>query len=57
LEFEEPTSYQDAIDSPSYKEWMDPMRDKRDSMARNKVWELVDLLPQRKSIGNKSVLR
>jgi len=28
-----------------------------DSMARNKVWELVDLPPQRKSIGNKWVFK
>ena len=57
LEVEEPTSYQEAIDSPSHKEWMDAMRDEMDSMARNKVWELVDLPPQRKSIGNKWVFK
>ena len=28
-----------------------------DSMARNKVWELVDLPPQRKSIRNKWVFK
>ena len=33
------------------------MKDEMDSMARNKVWELVDLPPQRKSIGNKWVFK
>ena len=33
------------------------MKDKMDSMTRNKVWELVDLPPQRKFIGNKWVFK
>ena len=36
---------------------MDAIRDKMDSMARNKVWELVDLPPHYKSIGNKWVFK
>ena len=36
---------------------MDAMRDEMDSMARNKVWKLVDFPPQRKSIGNKWVFK
>jgi len=36
---------------------MDAMRDSMDSMAINKVLELVDLPPQRKSIGNKWVFK
>ena len=57
LEVEEPTSFQEAIDSPNSKEWMDAMRDEMDSMMRNHVWELVDLPPRRKSIGNKWVFK
>jgi len=45
LEIEEPTSFQEAIDSSNHKEWMKAMRDEMDSMVRNKVWELVDLPP------------
>ena len=37
LEMEESTSFQEAIDSPNHKEWMEAMRDEMDSMARNKV--------------------
>jgi len=57
LEVEEPTSFQEAIDSPNSKEWMDAMRDEMDSMMRNHVWELVDLPSGRKSIGNKWVFK
>ena len=45
LEVEEPTTFQEAVDSPNHKEWMDAIKDEMDSMARNKVWELVDLPP------------
>ena len=47
------TSFQEAVDSPKHKEWMDAIKDEMDSMVRNKVWELIDLPSQRKSIGNK----
>jgi len=57
LEIEAPTSYVEAIDSPNHKEWMDAMRDELDSMARNEVWELVDLPPGQKDIGNKWVFK
>jgi len=33
------------------------MKDEMDSMVSNKVWELVDLPPRRKSIGNKGVFK
>ena len=57
LEIEEPTSYVEAVDSPNNKEWMDAMKDELESMARNKVWDLVDLPPGRKVIGNKWVFK
>ena len=45
LEIDEPTSFQEATDSPNYKEWMEAMTNEMDSMARNKVCKLVDLPP------------
>ena len=57
FEIEESTSYVEAIDSPNHKAWMDAMRDKLDSIARNKVWKLVDLPPGWKAIGNKWVFK
>ena len=57
LEIEEPTSYVEALESPNDKEWMDAMRDELDSMAKNEVWDLVDLPPGRRAIGNKWVFK
>jgi len=57
LEVDEPTSFKGAVNSPNQKEWMDAIKDEMDSMARNKVWELVDFPPQCKSIGNKWVFK
>lgn len=37
--------------------WLAAMREEMDSMAKNYVWELVDLPPTRKSIGNKWVFK
>ena len=31
LEIEEPTSFQEAIDSPNHREWMEAMMDEMDS--------------------------
>jgi len=49
LEIEEPTSFQEAIDSPNHKELMEAIRDEIDFIVS------VDLPPGRKSIGNKWV--
>lgn len=57
MEIDEPTSFQEAIDSPNHKHWMDAMRDEIDSMARNRIWELVDLPPRYKSIRNKWIFK
>ena len=50
-------SYREALSSPAKGEWMDAMKDELSSMDKNSVWELVDLPPSRKAIGNKWVLK
>jgi len=45
LEIEEPTSFQEAIDSPKHKEWMEAMRDEMDSMVTNEIRNLLIFLP------------
>ena len=50
LKVEESTSFQEAVDSPNHIEWVDAMKDEMDSMARNKIWELVNLALRCKSI-------
>jgi len=37
VEVDEHISFQEAVDSPNHKEWMDAMKDEKDSMATNKV--------------------
>ena len=50
-------SYIEALSSPAKGEWMDAMKDELSSMDKNSMWELVDLPPSRKAIGNKWVLK
>ena len=57
LDVDEPTSYDEALASTTSHEWIVVMRDEMDSMAKNQVWELVDLPPGRKTIGNKWVFK
>ena len=57
MQVDETTTFQKAIDSPNHKELMVDVKEETDSMVRNKVWELIGLSPQRKSIGNKWVFK
>ena len=55
-EEEEQKTIQEALSSPTSKEWIKAMEEEMNSMKFNKVWDLVDLLPSRKTIGNKWLL-
>ena len=57
IDVDEPASYQEAITSPNSEKWIVSMKDEIDSMAKNDVWELVDLPPGRKAIGNNWILK
>ncbi|XP_020100887.1 uncharacterized protein LOC109718850 [Ananas comosus] len=46
-------SFQEALSSPTHKERLDAMVEEIESMKSNHVWNLVDLPPGRKTIGNK----
>uniref|UniRef100_A0A2N9GY51 Uncharacterized protein n=1 Tax=Fagus sylvatica TaxID=28930 RepID=A0A2N9GY51_FAGSY len=54
---DEPASFSEALHSPDRDEWMTVMQEEMSSMDKNNVWELVDLPPGRKTIGNKWVLK
>jgi transposase InsO family protein len=54
---DEPASFSEAFHSPDRDEWMTAMQEEMSSMDKNNVWELVDLPPGRKTIGNKWVLK
>ena len=52
----EPKTIQEALSSSTSKEWNKEMEDEMNSRKSNQVWDLVNLLPGRKTIGNKWVL-
>ena len=53
---EEPKTIQQALSSSKAKEWFEAMEEEMNSMKSNQVWDLVYLLPCRKTTGNKWVL-
>jgi len=54
---DEPASYTEALSSVAKDEWLVAMQEEMSSMDKNKVWELVDIPPGRKTIGNKWVFK
>ena len=52
----DPKTIQEALFGPSSKEWIRAMEEEMISMESNHGWDLVELLPGRKTIGNKWVL-
>ena len=54
---EEPKTITEALSGPKAKEWSKAMEEEMESMRTNQVWDLVDLPPGRKSIGNKWILK
>jgi len=40
-----PTYFQEIVDSPDHRDWLDVMSNEIHSMARNNIHELIDLSP------------
>ena len=53
----EPTSYQEAINSPDSEKWLEAMRSEMQSMYDNQVWNLIDPTDGLKTIGCKWVFK
>ena len=53
---DEPNTYNEALTSSAKDLWMKAMDEEMESMKVNQVQDLVDLLPNRKTIENKWVL-
>ncbi|GKD24744.1 zinc finger, CCHC-type containing protein [Tanacetum coccineum] len=49
----EPTNYKAALLDPESDKWLDVMNVEMQSMKDNKVWDLVDLPPNGKTVGSK----
>lgn len=52
-----PSSYQEAISCPNKQEWKAAIQEELQALEVNKTWELVDLPPNRSTIGTKWVFR
>ena len=55
IDEDELTSFVEAIASKAKDEWMAVMLEEMNSMAKNNVWELVDLPPGRKMVQLRSI--
>ena len=53
----EPKNVNKALSGPKAKEWIKAMKEEMESMKTNQVWDLVDLPPGRRSIGNKWIFK
>nr|GEV05035.1 reverse transcriptase domain-containing protein [Tanacetum cinerariifolium] len=49
----EPANYKAALLDPESEKWLNAMKVEMQSMRDNKVWDLVDLPPNRKTVGSK----
>nr|GEU54151.1 retrotransposon protein, putative, Ty1-copia subclass [Tanacetum cinerariifolium] len=52
-ELGEPVNYKAALLDPESDKWLNAMNVEMQSMIDNEVWELVDLLPDGKTVGHK----
>ncbi|GJT69961.1 retrotransposon protein, putative, ty1-copia subclass [Tanacetum coccineum] len=53
----EPTSYKAAMLDPESNKWLDVMNAEMQSMIDNKVWVLIDLPPNCKTVGSKWIFK
>ena len=53
LDEDEPKSYREAFSSSASEKWKTAIIEEMKSMKKNQVWDLVDLPPGQKTIGNK----
>ena len=53
----EPTTYKAAILDLESKKWLEAMNAEMQSMYDNQVWDLVDLPPESRTVGNKWIFK
>ena len=54
---EELKNVNESLSGPKVKEWIKAMEEEMESMNANQVWDLVDLSPGQRTIGNKWILK
>lgn len=57
MDFDDPSPFEEAMNSPSLSKWFTTMEDEIESMTKNHVWDFVDIPPGCKTIGNKWILK
>ena len=57
LEHDEPTNYEEAMMSPDSAKWLEAMKSEMRSMYKNKVWTLIDLPKDWRSIEIKWIFK
>lgn len=57
LVYDEPLSYEDAIESSQASLWLDAMNEEMEALQENKTWELVEPNKNRKLIDNRWVFK
>ena len=57
MDQDEPTSYQEAVNSPDSKKWLEAMNTEMQSMYENQVWILIDPPEGLKTIGCRWVFK
>jgi hypothetical protein len=54
---DDPTNFAKAMESHDAEQWLKAMHEELDSISKNEVWDLTELLAGRKPVGCKWVLR
>jgi hypothetical protein len=54
---DEPATYTEAMEGPESKKWLEAMKSKIRSIYDNKVWTLVDIPSNRKTVENKWIFK
>ncbi|KAJ8752381.1 hypothetical protein K2173_004017 [Erythroxylum novogranatense] len=57
IDHNEPTTYQEAMESPESAKWLEAMKAEMQSMYNNQVWTLIDPSDGLKTIGCKWVFK
>ena len=57
IENDEPTTYEESLNSSDSDQWLNAMKSEMNSMYTNQVWTLVDPLEEIKPIGCKWIFK
>jgi hypothetical protein len=53
----DPTTFQEAVNSQEKSKWVGAMVEEMESLHKNQMWDLVELLERKRAIGCKWVFK